>query len=223
MSVQAVLFDLDNTLTDRRESIANYARQFAIDFADQLEPIAPNELERLIWLGDGGGYRPKADMFAELADNLPWRVPLTPAAIAEHWYALSPLCMQPRVGLFETLYTLKQQGIRIGIITNGQMDVQQATIGGLCLGGLMDVVIISETVGIKKPAPEIFHMALDELDVSAATSWFVGDHALNDVIGSSAAGLTGVWLNVDGEWPSTHPEPLFEIRTLAELIALLPS
>jgi putative hydrolase of the HAD superfamily len=223
MSVQAVLFDLDNTLTDRQGSIANYARQFASDFSDQLEPIAPDELERIMQLGDGGGYRPKVDMFAELAAVLPWRTAITAAVISEHWYAVSPICMQARVALYESLAAIKGRDISLGIITNGRTEVQKATISALCIGDFMDVVIVSEEAGIKKPAPEIFHMALAELDVSAATSWYVGDHALNDVIGSSAAGLTGVWLNVDGDWPSPHPKPVFEIRTLPELIELLPS
>jgi putative hydrolase of the HAD superfamily len=155
MPVQAILFDLDNTLTDRRGSIANYARQFASDFADQLEPIAPDELERIMQLGDGGGYRPKADMFAELAVVLPWHKTITAAEISEHWYAVSPICMQPRAGLFETLNTLKSRGIQMGIITNGKTVVQKATISALCMGNLMDVVIVSEEAGIKKPAPEI--------------------------------------------------------------------
>lgn len=223
MSVQAVLFDLDNTLTDRRESIANYARQFAIDFADQLEPIAADELERVMQFGDGGGYRPKADMFAELAAVLPWHKPISAAEISEHWYAVSPMCMQPRAGLFELLNVLKKRDIRLGIITNGQTEVQKATITALCIGYLIDVVIVSEEAGVRKPAPEIFRLALAELGLDAGSVWFVGDHAVNDVIGSSAAGLTGVWLNVDGEWPSHHPQPVFEICTLSELIELLPS
>jgi putative hydrolase of the HAD superfamily len=66
-------------------------------------------------------------------------------------------------------------------------------------------------------------MALAELGFDARSIWFVGDHPLNDVIGSSAAGLTGVWLNVAGDWPSDHLKPLFEIQTLSELIELLPS
>lgn len=221
MSVKAVLFDLDNTLTDRRESIANYARQFASDFVGQLGMIRMDELERIMQIGDGGGYRPKAELFTELAALLPWRTAPTVADLGEHWYAVSPICMQPRAELHTVLAELKGRGIRIGIITNGQTDVQKATISALCIA--MDVVIISEAAGFKKPAPEIFQLALEELSIDASTAWFVGDHPLNDVVGASTAGLTAIWLNTGEEWPSTHPKPLFEISTLPELIGLLPS
>jgi putative hydrolase of the HAD superfamily len=131
--------------------------------------------------------------------------------------------MQPRAGLFEILNTLKSRGIKMGIITNGQTEVQKATISALCMGNRMDVVIVSEEAGIRKPAPGIFQLALVELGLDAESVWYVGDHAVNDVIGASDAGLAGVWLNVDGDWPSAHPQPLFEIRSLPELIELLPS
>jgi putative hydrolase of the HAD superfamily len=219
MLPQAILFDLDNTLTDRRQSIANYARQFAGDFAGQLGTIAPDDLERIMQAGDGGGYRPKAELFAELAALLPWRTTSDIADLGEHWYAVSPICMQPRAGLHETLRELKERGIRLGIVSNGQTEVQKATIRALCI--MMDVVIISETAGSRKPAPEIFQLALDELSLDASAAWFVGDYPLNDVIGPSAAGLTGIWLNTGDAWPSTHPKPQFEIYTLPELIGLI--
>jgi putative hydrolase of the HAD superfamily len=219
---QAILFDLDNTLTDRRHSIANYTRQFAGDFAGQLGAIALDDLEQIMQAGDGGGYRPKTELFAELAALLPWRSAPTVADLGEHWYALSPMCMQPRAGLHEVLAEFKRRGIRLGIITNGQTEVQTATIRALCIGDLMATIVVSEAAGVRKPAPEIFQLALDELNADASATWFVGDHPLNDVIGPSAAGLTGIWLNAGDEWPSTHPKPKFEIYTLPELIGLIP-
>jgi putative hydrolase of the HAD superfamily len=129
--------------------------------------------------------------------------------------------MQPRAGLYETLRDLQERGLRLGIVSNGQTEVQKATISVLCI--VMDVVIISEAAGCRKPAPEIFQLALDELGINTAEAWFVGDHPLNDVIGPSAAGLTGIWLNAGDEWPVTHPKPKFEIGSLTELIGLLPS
>jgi putative hydrolase of the HAD superfamily len=220
MPVQAILFDLDNTLTNRRASIAEYARQFAGDFAASLGQIDPDELEKVMQRGDGNGYRPKEELFAELASHLPWNTPSAIADLREHWYAVSPMCMQPRLGMHETLQALEGQGIRLGIITNGQTEVQMATMSALCINHAAMVVIVSEAVGIRKPAPEIFHLALQQLDVAASVTWFVGDHPVVDAIGASAAGLTGVWLNTGEEWPS-HPQPPLEIHSLPELLELV--
>jgi HAD superfamily hydrolase (TIGR01509 family) len=221
MSVQAVLFDLDNTLTDRRASISEYARQFAVDYAIALGEIDPGELEKVILHGDGNGYRPKEELFVELATMLPWKLPPDIADLREHWYAVSPICMQPRLGMHETLRALEGQGVRLGIITNGRTATQDATIRALCIRDLMAVEIISQAVGMKKPAPEIFHLALKGLDLNAAVTWYVGDHPVNDVLGASAAGLTGVWLNTREEWPSSYPKPQVEIHTLPDLLKLL--
>lgn len=226
MPVQAILFDLDNTLTDRRKSIANYAGLFAFDFADQLNAITPDDLEHIMQVGDGGGYRPKAEMFAELAAVLPWKIPVSAADLRDHWYAVSPMCMHLRNGLrtVTVLTEIKRRGIRLGIVTNGQTEVQLATFHALHIDDLIATVIVSEAAGIKKPTPKIFHLALRELGVNAADSWFVGDHPLNDVGGASAAGLTGIWLNPgDTTWPSEYPKPIFEIYSLHELIGLLDS
>jgi putative hydrolase of the HAD superfamily len=221
MKPRCILFDLDNTLTDRRESIANFARQFASDFADRLGEITIEQLERRIQIGDGNGYRPKEDMFAELAAMLPWRNPLTVDEIREHWYAVSPVCMQPRDGLFDLLNWLKVAGIKIGIITNGRTEVQRATISALCIADRMDTIIISEAAGVRKPDPAIFQLALNESGTEAADALYVGDHPATDAAGATNSGLTGIWLDTGYCWPGVYSTPQIEITHLNQLISMI--
>jgi putative hydrolase of the HAD superfamily len=224
MTVQCVLFDLDNTLTDRRQSITHFARQFATDFAGELGEIPFERLESAIQYGDGMGYRPKESMFAELASNLPWQKSISIDRLRDYWYEVSPGCMEPRPGMVDTLKTLNSRGMRTGIITNGRTVVQQATIDALNIRQIVHIVLISEAAGVKKPTAEIFHLALDNLKINAADTWYVGDHPQNDVIGATDSGLTGVWLN-DGiqEWSGSYPNPRYQIRRLTEILALLES
>ena len=85
---------------------------------------------------------------------------------------------------------------------------------------MVDVHIISESVGIKKPAPRIFEIALQELRLDASECWFLGDHPENDVLGASAAGLCGVWFRASTPWPDGSP-PAVSVSSFAEFEALV--
>jgi putative hydrolase of the HAD superfamily len=89
------------------------------------------------------------------------------------------------------------------------------------LGPLLDVVVISDDFGLRKPRAEIFHEALRRLGAAAGDVVFVGDSPEEDVRGAQGAGLLAVWLN-----PGDHPGPPgivpdTTIRDLVEIERLL--
>jgi putative hydrolase of the HAD superfamily len=53
----------------------------------------------------------------------------------------------------------------------------------------VECVIDSGAVGVMKPDPRIFRLALDAMGITAADAWYVGDMPGIDVIGARAAGL----------------------------------
>ena len=219
MTAKCVLFDLDNTLTDRRQSITNFTRRFHEQFAGQLGEISFDKLELAIQQGDNLGYKPKSQMFLELAHDLPWREPVSAETIRAFWYAESPACMQPRPGMLETLTTLRTRGLRIGMITNGRTIVQNATIDAIGVRDLMEVIVISEEAGIRKPDADIFRIALDALKVTSEETWYVGDHPHSDIHGAKNAEITGVWVRRGGHtWPNDQPEPDYTIDELPEIL-----
>ncbi len=83
MAIKCVLFDLDNTLTDRRASITNFTRRFADHFKDELGDISFADLDTAMQRGDNLGYKPKPQMFADLANNLPWQTAPTTDTIRD--------------------------------------------------------------------------------------------------------------------------------------------
>ena len=96
-------------------------------------------------------------------------------------------------GMAETLAGLKSDGFRLGLITNGRVKIQTRKIDGLGLRELLDVFVISEAFGARKPAPEIFHFAVQSLGVSPSEALYVGDNPEADVAGANSAGITSVW------------------------------
>jgi putative hydrolase of the HAD superfamily len=220
---RAVLFDLDDTLVDRGESLARFSTLFGQLFARHLVTAEPGEICAVIRTVDGGGYQSRERVAQDLARLLPWRTTMTSRELLDCWNEHFPVCSAPTTGLYETLGQLRAQGVKLGIVTNGRMEIQMRKIDCLSLGDLVDCIVISEAVGMKKPDARIFDLARANLHVLSEQAWFVGDHPINDVLGASAAGMTSVWFRRDAPWPDDYPPPRWSIMSLAELLPLLES
>ena len=70
---QAILFDLDETLTDRPQSIVYYAERFQGDFADHLASTTVSTIATALLTADVRGYRPRDDVWRDFSQRLPWR------------------------------------------------------------------------------------------------------------------------------------------------------
>jgi putative hydrolase of the HAD superfamily len=221
-SITCILFDLDNTLTDRDKTISRFSERFLADFRSRLRPdMTIAEVHQVMRAGDGGGYRPKEIMFAEVLSHLDWVDPPDILTIADYWYRVSAECMQLRIGVVEMLDVLKEHGFRLGIITNGKTDVQNATIDAVGIRPRFDVILVSETVGFRKPDARIFQLALDAMQLPASATLFVGDHPEADIQGASRAGLHTAWLAGMHPWLEGITPSEFTIHQLLDLVQIL--
>jgi putative hydrolase of the HAD superfamily len=235
---EAVLLDLDCTLTDRPATIAAFADGFVDHFRTALrfdppkvhpkEPRAtasPSPAENcvasVITAADGNGYEPRAAVFSCLRDTLPWIVPPEPGALEAFWAENFPASTRPAVGLHETLEGLRGLGLRLGLVSNGSAAAQQRKIDALGIRTFLSAITISGALGVRKPTARIFDIALRELGTSPDKSWFVGDHPVLDVLGAEAAGLTAVWRRGVHLWPPEAPYPALHIDRLPELLQLV--
>ncbi|MDQ8739408.1 HAD family hydrolase [Paenibacillus sp. LHD-38] len=224
MPPKAILFDLDETLTDRNKSLMRYSIEFLQIFKSYFTDVSSEDLYQLLKSADGNGYRLRDDVFAQLVVELPWaHKPLETFQISEHWASRFPFCSVATTGLYEVLDTLKSSGIILGIITNGGTFSQNNKIDALGIRDYLDTVIISETVKVKKPDSDIFAIALKKINVCASETWYIGDHPANDVIGAYTAGLTPVWIRGIHPWLEGHDEPLYQIDSIKQVLSLLPS
>ncbi len=217
----AILFDLDGTLDDRPLSIARYAVPFRSSFAERLAELELAELAAALQRADGDGYRLRETVCAELLQALPWRSLPDLPRLVEHWYEWFPLSTAPREGLIEVLQMLASRGIKLGVVTNGGVRIQQAKLTALGVEPYLSAVVISEAAGIAKPDAAIFRLALAQLGCEPGEAWFVGDHPVNDVLGASAAGLRGIWLPTLHPWPAGQPEPWRTISALPDVLPLI--
>jgi len=110
---------------------------------------------------------------------------------------------------------------RLALVSNGAPDLQREKIRGSKLGPYFDAVIISGEVGVRKPQPRVFTLALDRLDVGPETAVMVGNSLESDIAGAQQAGLRAIWLNRGAKECNPTIQPDAEITSLSELRSLL--
>ncbi|HVM25386.1 MAG TPA: HAD-IA family hydrolase [Candidatus Limnocylindrales bacterium] len=112
-------------------------------------------------------------------------------------------------------------GVAIGIVSDWGSNLR-AIVAGLGLDRYLDFVLPSGAVGVAKPNPGFYRLALDEAGVRPEEALMVGDSYRADVHGAWAAGMDAVWLNRhEGMNITPDDEPLptdvRQIRSLDEL------
>jgi putative hydrolase of the HAD superfamily len=220
---QAILFDLDETLTDCTRSIFHYAERLRDDFADHLASTDISIIADALLRANVRGYRPREEIWRAFSQQLPWRTVPQVAHLRRHWETCFPLAIVARKGLAATLSALHAQGIRLGIVTNGEVQFQAPKITQLAISRYLSTVVISEAVQVQKPDPRIFAHALAEIGCHAADTWFVGDDPVNDVLGAAAVGLWAIWLPGVRPWPTDRPASQWQIAVLEGIVELVHS
>jgi HAD superfamily hydrolase (TIGR01549 family) len=222
-SPRAILFDLDDTLTDRSRSIERLAAKLLQRFGDDLENNDLEEICRCIHAGDGGGYASREGLGAHLQSSLRWRRVPTVEQLVAFWRDRFPRCNVERTGVTLTLQTLRGRGLKLGVVSNGSISSQYTKLDVIGIRSLFSVILISDEVGIKKPDPRIFQMALDKLGLLPSEAIFVGDNPALDVAGSRAVGLRGIWLNCRGDPPPKDISCPESITSFEQVVALCGS
>jgi len=119
------------------------------------------------------------------------------------------------------LARLKAAGLRTAILSNGSPAMLDAVVDGAKLRGLLDAVLSVEEVGVFKPHPKVYQLAVDRLGVPAAAIAFQSSNAW-DAYAASAFGMQVVWCNRYGQPRERLPgAPDREIATLADFPALV--
>lgn len=214
---QAVLFDLDGTLLDRDQSVVRFIHNQYERLYDVLCSVPKEQyVARFIEL-DNHGYVWKDHVYEQLVtefqlSSITWQELLQDYVEQFHHHCVA----FPHI--YEMLEALTQKNIALGIITNGYGQFQMDNIHALNIAHYFNVIFVSEWEGMKKPNPQIFLKALQQLHVAPSESVFIGDHPENDVKAAQRVGMKGIWKGND-QW--THVEADARIDDYLQLPALL--
>ncbi len=230
---KAVLFDLDETLTDSStgldathravaKSLHNYLRQHGIEVNETTLRSKLNIFD------DKMNIETKYDRdewWPELLAELGLKQEV-PRQIAEemtrlYWTTYSN-ADTPYADAEPTLSYLKQKGYKLGLITDtdGKPGIKSERIKHFSFIGLFDVVVISgEDTSETKTSPEPFLFAASKLGLPASKCVFVGDKPFTDIKGAKAAGMWTILVN-RRDW-GIGERADFIVNSLAEIPRIL--
>ena len=220
--IKAAVFDLDHTLFDRYETLKKIVPFFKDRFKI-AEGITDEFIyENLSWADKNFVHIGWTKIFAHLCSKGIF------AEIPEYEeYESFVISKFKEIAVkypfaIPTINELKAMGLKIGLITNSESEVQNRKLAMLDLTDAFDYVIISGDTPYRKPDKEIFLMMTDYLGIKPEEMMFIGDHPKFDVDGSRKAGCIPVWVKTTGTW--TFPEiekPELQIETVKEIPQLI--
>lgn len=196
--MDAVIFDLDQTLLDRERSLRNF---ISWQCHGMLKPYLANKMDfstRFMEL-DANGTLWKDKVYAALIEEFSlkdWSVQELLRVYESCFCAFAV----PRSGVIEAITQLSQQ-YQLGLISNGKSPFQERNFTALGIAPLFESVIVSQAVGLRKPDPEIFLLGCQELRVSPQRTIYVGDNPISDINGAINAGLHTIFVTT-----SLYPE-----------------
>jgi putative hydrolase of the HAD superfamily len=223
--VQAVIFDLDDTLWEVGPVIVRAEHAMLAFLADRYPRVL--ELHSLESMRDA-----RARMALEhpaMRHDFTWlrleslrshaREAGYPEAMAHEAFAVFYRARND-VTLFDDVVPALERlhrRFRLFAISNGNADL--AAIG---LARFFEQALAARDAGMLKPDPRIFALLLQRAGLEPGRTLHVGDDVVADVEGARRAGVTPVWLNRAGEeWPAAAQPPPLTVRTLTELAELV--
>jgi len=216
-AVDAVLFDLDDTLCEYRRTSGELLRE-SFD-AVGVEPFFDvtdyyGAYERTVDDDHDTMRELRAACFASLAAERGRSRDLA-HEMAEHFASLRDhTAVDPLPGAATAVEALAS-AYALAVVTNGAPEMQREKLSALDFVEHFETVVYAGYDVPAKPEPDAYHVALDELDVNAANAVHVGNSLRTDVPGAHNAGLRSAWLH-DGT-SDPDPKPHYTVERLDEL------
>jgi putative hydrolase of the HAD superfamily len=194
VSWRAVIFDLWDTLV---EFPWDLAKAHLSEMADQLGVDA--DRLRMAWqkLEPAWETTPLTASLQLLCRELDVKDPDI-EKLRDLRLAYMRRAIKPRVDVLETLREMRRRGLRLGLISACSGDVPTVW-GETPLADLFDVTVFSCMVGVCKPDPRIYRIAVTELCVQADRCLYVGDGGHDELRGAARAGMTAILLQTGTE------------------------
>jgi putative hydrolase of the HAD superfamily len=235
-AIKVLLVDLDDTLLDYsggvddcwRDACSALAAPVGIDPAALMEAIV--RARRWFWSDPERHRRERVDMegawrkiTAHALGALGARDDSLAAAIAQDFSGRRFRCMTLFPGVTDALGRLRQCGVTLALVTNGDARHQRRKISQHDLGGFFDAIVIESEFGVGKPDESVYRHVLTELRVTPPQAWMVGDHLEWDVLAPQRLGLKGAWIDSlgDGVPAAATTRPDLIIRTFTEILAVI--
>lgn len=223
-----VVFDLDDTLYLERHYVASGFRRVASMLSKSVGMEAETLYAFLMGLFRAGH---RGQTFDQLANKFPeigraYTVQELVDAYRKHTPRIRLL---PRISML--LYSLRKAGVRLGLISDGNLASQRAKVEALRLNSYLDLIVLTDVWGREywKPHPRSFQYVKEVWGLHGPSLVYVGDNPGKDFVTPNRMGWRTVRLRLPSQlhYQEEPPEPSFapevEVGSVEELASVLLS
>lgn len=220
--IRAIVFDLDNTLTDfmkMKEDAIKAAIDGMIDAGLRISRDAVRARIDAIYQEQGLEYQ---RVFDELLESELGHIDpkiLASGIVAYRRARESALVLYPHVHM--TLLELTKRGIRLGVVSDAPRAQVWLRLCSLSLQHVFDAVVTFEDTRERKPSPAPFRKLLEMLDVDPTQAMMIGDWAERDVVGGRSLGMKTVFARYGDTFGTQESGADFDIDDVFELVAIV--
>lgn len=220
--IRAIIFDLDNTLTDFMK-MKGAAIEAGLDgMADAGLTVSREVLREHIWrVYDAKGIEHQQvfdEALAAAAGEIDPRV-LSAGIVAYRRARESTLVLYPHVQY--TLLGLLKRGLKLAVVSDAPRNQAWLRLASLQLHNVFDVVVTFEDTRARKPSPEPFKAALERLGVGADEALMIGDWADRDVVGAAQVGIRTVFARYGDTFGTAASGADFDVNDIIELLDIV--
>jgi putative hydrolase of the HAD superfamily len=220
--VSAVIFDLDNTLVDfmlmKRQAVD--ASIHAMQDAGLRLPA--DEIRRRI----DAIYKEKGIEFQSVFDELlygefskiDYKI-LSAGVIAYRRAREAALVPYPHVTM--TLIELSKMHMKLGVVSDAPAKEAWLRLCYLNFHHLFDAVVTFDDTGVRKPKPEPFRKALEQLRVRPEEAMMVGDWAERDMIGAAQLGMKTVFARYGDTFGTQVSHADYDVDDIAQVVNIV--
>lgn len=194
-----LLCDLDDTLVDRGRVFELWAPDFV-----HAHRLADEDLAWLTVLDDGGTTT-REEFCAHVKQR--FALPLPVEVLVAEWGEGFPSRYRCVPGVLALLREARSRGWSLGVVTNGDAEVQARKLAASGLNAAVDSICISGAEGVRKPDKRIFALAAERAGAPLVSGWMIGDDPLADIAGARGVGLRTIWVSRGRSWSLAGFEP----------------
>jgi putative hydrolase of the HAD superfamily len=232
---KAVFFDAGHTLLYAHPDIGTVYSQATATFGVELAPerfaetFVPvfKETTRIYSQTKTASDSQDLEMWRDITRRIYDRLPPLAGIRFDSWFEkLYRRFGEPEVWRFyddveAVLGALRAKGLTIGVVSNWDTRLK-IICDGLGLTRLVDFIVISAEVGVRKPDPGIFRMALEKAGVRPSDAIHIGDLPEEDCEGARRAGITPLLIDRRKRiTPAALPSDVRVVSSLSDLLTLL--
>lgn len=222
-----LLFDADNTLFDfdqaqevsLRSAVKELCGKFNESWLDTYSKISVQ-----CWREFEAGLisidQLKLRRFKEFTDTT--NIDVDPKRLGDSYMQKLSQCSMLLDHCEPVLQEFSAKGCKMAIVTNGLSMIQRPRFKQSPITPLFDAIIISDEIGVAKPHPRIFEVAMEQLGSDNYNrTLMIGDNLLSDIEGANKFGIDSCWMNPDGRRNCESVKPTYQIKCLTQLLELV--